>query len=87
MASKIFALQAYTQSYDWGKLGSASKAAAYARVATPGFEVDEGKPYAEVGRLVLWILSPRPCGVSLVLPTDRSHSCGWARTRRCLRGS
>jgi len=48
MASKIFALQAYTQSYDWGKLGSSSKAAAYARVATPGFEVDEGKPYAEL---------------------------------------
>jgi Phosphomannose isomerase type I len=48
MAGTIFALQAYTQSYDWGKLGSASKAAAYARVATPGFEIDEAKPYAEV---------------------------------------
>ena len=64
MAGKIFALQAYTQSYDWGKLGSTSKAAAYACVATPGFEVDETKPYAEVGRLVLQTIPPRPCGIS-----------------------
>lgn len=61
MVGRIFALQAYTQSYDWGKLGSASKAAAYARVATPGFEVDEGKPYAEVGaQLPPWTASSRP---------------------------
>jgi hypothetical protein len=65
MAGKIFALQAYTQSYDWGKLGSTSKVAAYARSATPGFEIDEGKPYAEVGRaLVLWTTSPRACSIS-----------------------
>lgn len=49
----ILALQAYTQSYDWGKLGSDSKAASYARVATPGFEIDEGKPYAEVSSPLL----------------------------------
>ena len=55
----IFALQAYTQNYDWGKLGSTSKAAAYARIATPGFEIDEEKPYAEVGgHLLLWITPP-----------------------------
>jgi mannose-6-phosphate isomerase len=60
MTGKIFALQAYTQNYDWGKLGSASKAAAYARVATPGFEVDEEKPYAEVGSHPrLWTISLR----------------------------
>ena len=64
MASKIFALRAYTQSYDWGKLGSASKAAAYACVATPGFEVDEGKPYAEVGRRPpLWTTCLSTCRV------------------------
>lgn len=55
----IFALQAYTQNYDWGKLGSTSKAAAYARIATPGFEIDEEKPYAEVGgHLLLWTTPP-----------------------------
>ncbi|KZO93783.1 mannos-6-phosphate isomerase [Calocera viscosa TUFC12733] len=46
MTTKVFQLQAGVQSYDWGKLGSASKAAEFA--ATTGFQVDESKPYAEL---------------------------------------
>ncbi|KZT53367.1 mannose-6-phosphate isomerase [Calocera cornea HHB12733] len=46
MTSKVFQLQAGVQSYDWGKLGSASKAAEFA--TTTGFKVDESKPYAEL---------------------------------------
>ena len=68
-----FALQAYTQNYDWGKLGSTSKAAAYARVATPGFEIDEEKPYEQVGRrlLLLWITPPRSVGIFRLTPKHR----------------
>lgn len=43
-----FLLQAYTQSYDWGKLGNTSKVAQYAQVTTPGFHLDDNKPYAEL---------------------------------------
>ncbi|CAG7848148.1 Mannose-6-phosphate isomerase; AltName: Full=Phosphohexomutase; AltName: Full=Phosphomannose isomerase; Short=PMI [Serendipita indica DSM 11827] len=46
--SPSFLLQAFTQSYDWGKLGSSSKAAQYARVADPNFRLDEKTPYAEL---------------------------------------
>jgi mannose-6-phosphate isomerase len=37
-------------SYDWGKLGKDSAAAQYA-AAGSGLEIDETKPYAEVGTL------------------------------------
>ncbi|KIM27194.1 hypothetical protein M408DRAFT_71570 [Serendipita vermifera MAFF 305830] len=43
-----FLLKAFTQSYDWGKLGSTSKAAQYAKAANPAFALDENKPYAEL---------------------------------------
>jgi hypothetical protein len=46
-SDSAFILQAFTQSYDWGKLGSSSKAAQYAKVADPHFHLDEDKPYAE----------------------------------------
>jgi hypothetical protein len=36
------------QTYDWGKVGSNSKAAVYGQVSSPGFEIDEKKSYAEV---------------------------------------
>jgi hypothetical protein len=47
-----FILKAFTQSYDWGKLGSTSKAAQYAKAADPSFALDENKPYAEVSGLL-----------------------------------
>jgi len=43
-----FLLQAFAQCYDWGKLGKSSKVAQYAKVASPGFDLDENRPYAEV---------------------------------------
>ena len=67
--TSIFTLQAYTQNSDWVNLESTSKASAYARVATPGFEIDEKKPYAEVGhRLLLWITPTRP--ISIFCPAN-----------------
>ena len=66
------ALQAYTQNYDWVNLGWTSKASAYARVATPIFEIDEEKPYEEVGRrLLLWITPPRSVGIFRLTPKPR----------------
>ncbi|KAF8478284.1 mannose-6-phosphate isomerase [Gautieria morchelliformis] len=47
MAS-VFPIAAGTQSYDWGKVGRASKAAQYAASGVPGFTLDERKPYAEL---------------------------------------
>lgn len=44
-AASAFPLACGVQSYEWGKIGSASKAAQY---GPPGFEIDEEKPYAEV---------------------------------------
>lgn len=43
----IFRLDYKVQSYDWGKLGSSSKAAKFAS-SSPGFVVDENRPYAEL---------------------------------------
>lgn len=45
--SSAFQLACGVQSYEWGKIGSASKAAQFG-TSSPGFEVDESKPYAEV---------------------------------------
>jgi hypothetical protein len=45
--SSVFRLQSYSQSYEWGKLGSQSKVAQYAK-ATLGDSFSEEKPYAEV---------------------------------------
>jgi hypothetical protein len=44
----VFPLSCGVQTYDWGKVGSNSKAAVYGQVSSPGFEIDEKKPYAEV---------------------------------------
>jgi len=60
-----FLLKAFTQSYDWGKLGSTSKAAQYAKAADPSFALDENKPYAEVSRLLLRCEAPLIC-ISLI---------------------
>ncbi|HEV7738083.1 MAG TPA: type I phosphomannose isomerase catalytic subunit [Chlamydiales bacterium] len=46
--TKILPISGGVQSYDWGKLGSTSKAAQYAAKDLPGFTIDERKPYAEV---------------------------------------
>lgn len=46
-SSAAFQLACGVQSYEWGKVGRASKAAQYGS-AMPGFELDETKPYAEV---------------------------------------
>lgn len=43
----VFQLIAGVQAYDWGKIGSDSKAAQYAQ-AIPGFDLDGSTPYAEV---------------------------------------
>ncbi|KAG8825221.1 Mannose-6-phosphate isomerase [Serendipita sp. 399] len=48
----VFPLQACTQSYDWGKLGTTSKVAQYAKMADPSFHLDEARPYAEAS---LWM--------------------------------
>ncbi|RUS24997.1 phosphomannose isomerase type I [Jimgerdemannia flammicorona] len=59
----IYRLEYSTQSYDWGKLGSESKVAAYA-AGIDGFVVDNNKPYAE-----LW-MGTHPNGPSYVLSPD-----------------
>lgn len=41
-------LQCGVQSYDWGKLGSSSAVARFAKAADPSFSIDESKPYAEL---------------------------------------
>lgn len=43
----IFRIDCKVQSYDWGKVGSSSKVAKFA-ASSPGFTVDENRPYAEV---------------------------------------
>lgn len=43
----VFRLDYKVQSYDWGKVGSSSKVAKFA-ASSPGFDVDENRPYAEV---------------------------------------
>lgn len=48
MLGVVFPVIGGTQSYDWGKLGSDSKAAQYASAGIPNFHVEESKPYAEV---------------------------------------
>jgi len=46
----VFKLAPTVQQYDWGKIGSSSKVAVYAQSAgISDFQVDESKPYAEVG--------------------------------------
>ncbi|EJU05977.1 mannos-6-phosphate isomerase [Dacryopinax primogenitus] len=59
--SSVFQLRAGVQSYDWGKLGSSSKAAEFA--ALTGLDVSESTPYAE-----LW-MGTHPSCPSSVLPS------------------
>ena len=48
----VFRIAPTLQRYDWGKIGSQSKAAQLAAGADiPGFVLDDSAPYAEVGRL------------------------------------
>lgn len=49
-----FLLQAFALSYEWGKIGKSSKVAQYAKVASPGFNLDENAPYAEVSGSPPW---------------------------------
>jgi hypothetical protein len=62
--TSVFSLQAYMQNYDWVKLGLTSKAAVCARVATPGFEIDEETPYAGASHhLILWSTPIHPVSI------------------------
>jgi mannose-6-phosphate isomerase len=50
----VFKLTPSVQTYDWGKLGRASKVAQLAERGTArGFTLDESTPYAEVRVLLL----------------------------------
>ncbi|KIJ41488.1 hypothetical protein M422DRAFT_255393 [Sphaerobolus stellatus SS14] len=49
MTSKVFSIVGGVQSYDWGKIGSKSKAAQFAsKGGIPNFTIDNFKPYAEL---------------------------------------
>ena len=54
------------QNYAWGKPGSASEVALLRSSAHPDFEIDEGRPYAE-----LW-MGTHPNGPSVVAGTGKS---------------
>lgn len=62
--SAIYRLQCKTQSYDWGKLGNVSKAAAYAKAS--GTTVEDNVPYAE-----LW-MGTHPNAPSIVLDDNNT---------------
>ncbi|KAG0322540.1 Mannose-6-phosphate isomerase [Dissophora globulifera] len=59
----IFRLDCKAQSYDWGKIGQSSAVAKFA-LASPGFQFDEKRPYAE-----LW-MGTHPSGPSTVYQSD-----------------
>ncbi|KAF9425855.1 Mannose-6-phosphate isomerase [Podila epigama] len=61
----IFRLDCKAQSYDWGKVGTASKVAKFAS-SSPGFTIDENKPYAE-----LW-MGTHPNAPSTLYQSERS---------------
>ncbi|KAF9915385.1 Mannose-6-phosphate isomerase [Lobosporangium transversale] len=61
----IFRLDCKAQSYDWGKIGSSSKVARFA-ATSPGFTVDESRPYAE-----LW-MGTHPSGPSTLYQSDKT---------------
>ncbi|KAF9575641.1 Mannose-6-phosphate isomerase [Mortierella alpina] len=63
--SSIFRLDCSAQSYDWGKVGSSSKAAQFA-ASSPEFTVDETRPYAE-----LW-MGTHPNGPSKLYQSDKT---------------
>ncbi|WLF79582.1 Mannose-6-phosphate isomerase [Lodderomyces elongisporus] len=48
MSDKLFRLQCGYQNYDWGKIGSSSAVAQFAKNSDPSIEIDESKPYAEL---------------------------------------
>ncbi|CAK9439501.1 uncharacterized protein LODBEIA_P36010 [Lodderomyces beijingensis] len=48
MTDKLFRLQCGYQNYDWGKLGSSSAVAQFAKRSNPSITIDESKPYAEL---------------------------------------
>ncbi|KAG0263765.1 Mannose-6-phosphate isomerase [Mortierella polycephala] len=62
---RIFRLDCKAQSYDWGKVGSSSSVARFA-ATSPGFTVDENRPYAE-----LW-MGTHPNGPSMLHQSDRT---------------
>ncbi|KAF8923610.1 Mannose-6-phosphate isomerase [Dissophora ornata] len=61
----IFRLDCKAQSYDWGKIGSSSKVAKFASTS-PGFAIDENRPYAE-----LW-MGTHPSGPSTINGSDKT---------------
>jgi hypothetical protein len=90
-AATAFPLACGVQSYEWGKIGSASKAAQY---GPPGFEIDEKKPYAEVRPRASQSRILYACPSSMTrIETDAwrpwlaRNSSGWARTHRVRRAT
>jgi hypothetical protein len=82
--TRIFALPACTQSYDWVKLGSTSKAAAYARVATRSTRTSRTRRSGAIsfcGSLLFTLL------LSPVFPTDACNISVEGRIRCCRRSS
>ncbi|KAF9936143.1 Mannose-6-phosphate isomerase [Modicella reniformis] len=65
MSPSIFLLDCKAQSYDWGKIGSSSKVAKFAS-SSPGFTIDESRPYAE-----LW-MGTHPSGPSTLHQSDKT---------------
>ncbi|KAI1319795.1 Mannose-6-phosphate isomerase [Mortierella claussenii] len=61
----VFRLDCKAQSYDWGKIGSSSKVAKFV-ASTPGYTVDESRPYAE-----LW-MGTHPSGPSSLYQSDKT---------------
>lgn len=48
MSNKLFRLEATYQQYDWGKIGSKSAVARFAKDSNPNITIEEDKPYAEL---------------------------------------
>jgi len=67
--SGVFRLAGAVQEYAWGKVGASSKVAQYAQ-ATPGFALDNDKPYAE-----LW-MGTHPSAPSTVLSANVCKTTG-----------
>lgn len=55
MTVPVFPVVPTVQRYDWGKIGLQSKVAQFADAA--GFKVDAKAPYAEVRRLLSFVLA------------------------------
>ncbi|KAF8977545.1 Mannose-6-phosphate isomerase [Entomortierella lignicola] len=61
----VFRLDCKAQSYDWGKIGTASKVAKFVS-SSPSFTIDQDRPYAE-----LW-MGTHPSGPSTVYQSEQT---------------